>query len=439
MKRKLLKCLNIMSASVLIAGTLANEVALADVQGYVDQEEGVITSVVSDAEYDGWKLQWRYEKDFYDLLTGISKQEENIAYAYDENYNRIQKRYGSKETVDYTYNEQGNLIEEKSGDDVIQYVYASDEETSSEKIIGFICEGEEYTYKFTDCVITEILRGEEEIARYVYDGKINTDVLECIEGEWISNTEDSFIGNINKIRYKGYYYDVETGWYYHGRYIDPECNRFIDGLNRRDVTNMISEYGEEYEAEILLASNFFGMDMSEEEETNSLARSDVYSELEVIARVIYAESSYDLIDEGGVAWVIYNRSIAHSISAYKVVTAVGTDGAYDFGGYRSDDYYNPGTSDVTWSYAVTHGSLLSRGYKPNITPSGFSSQKNFRSVGSFQGKLTWTGGTFYYNGDRIYDIYVVGYGVVTSYNLLSSSEITNLNNKYNIFFKFWYE
>lgn len=36
MKRKLLKCLNIMSASVLIAGTLANEVALADVQEYVD-------------------------------------------------------------------------------------------------------------------------------------------------------------------------------------------------------------------------------------------------------------------------------------------------------------------------------------------------------------------------------------------------------------------
>ena len=36
------------------------------------------------------------------------------------------------------------------------------------------------------------------------------------------------IGNLNPLRYKGYYYDVETGLYYlNSRYYDPETGRFI--------------------------------------------------------------------------------------------------------------------------------------------------------------------------------------------------------------------
>ena len=42
------------------------------------------------------------------------------------------------------------------------------------------------------------------------------------------NTAEDFIGNINPIRYRSYYYDVETGWYYlQSRYYDPETCRFI--------------------------------------------------------------------------------------------------------------------------------------------------------------------------------------------------------------------
>ena len=43
----------------------------------------------------------------------------------------------------------------------------------------------------------------------------------------------SHIANVNPIRYRGYYYDVETGFYYlQSRYYDPEVGRFInaDGL-----------------------------------------------------------------------------------------------------------------------------------------------------------------------------------------------------------------
>lgn len=47
------------------------------------------------------------------------------------------------------------------------------------------------------------------------------------------NTSASFIGHINPLRYRGYYYDAETGFYYlQSRYYDPAICRFInaDGL-----------------------------------------------------------------------------------------------------------------------------------------------------------------------------------------------------------------
>ena len=42
------------------------------------------------------------------------------------------------------------------------------------------------------------------------------------------NTDEDFIGNINPIRYRGYYYDRESGMYYlQTRYYDPEIGQFI--------------------------------------------------------------------------------------------------------------------------------------------------------------------------------------------------------------------
>ena len=62
-------------------------------------------------------------------------------------------------------------------------------------------------------------------ATYVYDAWGNHKVLNPDGSE---NTNPSFIGNINPIRYRSYYYDVETGLYYlKTRYYDPRVCRFI--------------------------------------------------------------------------------------------------------------------------------------------------------------------------------------------------------------------
>ena len=54
-------------------------------------------------------------------------------------------------------------------------------------------------------------------------------VLSVTDANGNANTSSTFIGNVNPIRYRGYYYDKETGWYYlNSRYYDPEVKRFIN-------------------------------------------------------------------------------------------------------------------------------------------------------------------------------------------------------------------
>lgn len=58
-----------------------------------------------------------------------------------------------------------------------------------------------------------------------------------------SNSSSSFIGNINPLRYRGYYYDTETGFYYlESRYYDPTIGRFIsaDEFVTTDSSSILS-------------------------------------------------------------------------------------------------------------------------------------------------------------------------------------------------------
>ena len=72
------------------------------------------------------------------------------------------------------------------------------------------------------------------VVRYVYDAWGNHAVLGT-DGNDI--TDPNNIGILNPFRYRGYYYDTETGLYYlKTRYYDPETGRFItiDGIEYLD-------------------------------------------------------------------------------------------------------------------------------------------------------------------------------------------------------------
>ena len=420
---------------VLLLCTVGSSVTYAREIEQVETTK-LITEVVSVENYDGWELEWKYEEEFFDLLVGIMKDEESVRYRYNDNFQRIEKMGNDGSKITFSYDAKQNLISEKRENVKIDYVYLYDEASRTTFIDSFIYNGVTYKYIYSNDIIVGLSKDGEEIARYSYNAKEFAETLELVNGEWRSNDDANFIGNINKIRYKGFYYDDETGWYYKDRYFDPKCNCYIDGLNMNQARQMISEYGIDYEAEILLASNFFGVDMLEGDDCYSgLARSDSYGEIETIARVLYAESNVNTYDQAGVAWVIYNRAqTGRWKDAYAVVTASG-----QFSGYQSNLYYNPNQSSSTWTTAVNEAVRLSVGNIPYRKPAGFSSQKNFVSVSTFQKNLTSSSGKLYYRGTEIYDVYIVGYGVVTSATTLKSSEITALSGKYNIFFKYYDE
>ena len=64
------------------------------------------------------------------------------------------------------------------------------------------------------------------VVKYNCDAWGNHEVL---DGNGNKNTSETFIGNINPIRYKGYYYDKESNMYYcKSRYYVPEWGRFLN-------------------------------------------------------------------------------------------------------------------------------------------------------------------------------------------------------------------
>ena len=75
-------------------------------------------------------------------------------------------------------------------------------------------------------------------ANYTYDAWGKCTVKDA---DGVVKTASDFVGNINPYRYRGYYYDVETGLYYlQSRYYDAEVGRFING----DVPNLLTVFAQ---------------------------------------------------------------------------------------------------------------------------------------------------------------------------------------------------
>ena len=95
---------------------------------------------------------------------------------------------------------------------------------------GIICNNTYYYYIFNaqGDVVGIIDANGAYVANYDYDAWGNILSITDSTGTDISQNT-AHIANINPIRYRGYYYDSETGLYYvSSRYYDPEIGRFIN-------------------------------------------------------------------------------------------------------------------------------------------------------------------------------------------------------------------
>ena len=150
-----------------------------------------------------------------------------VSFDYDCDGLRTSKTYydsSGVHTHDYSFD--GNkivreIISSQDGNKKLHYLYVNDE------IVGFTYNQEKYKYKknFRNDIIAICDSSNNLVARYEYDAWGNCVVFNA---DGSINTSPTFIGNINPFRYRGYYYDVETGLFWcNSRYYNPEWGRWI--------------------------------------------------------------------------------------------------------------------------------------------------------------------------------------------------------------------
>ena len=105
-----------------------------------------------------------------------------------------------------------------------------------------------YVLNLQGDVVAIMNTNQSIVAKYSYTAW--GDVLAVTYNNGSAITGKTHIGNLNPIRYRGYYYDTETGFYYlQSRYYDPMMRRFINADSYQSTgqgilgTNMFSYCG----------------------------------------------------------------------------------------------------------------------------------------------------------------------------------------------------
>ena len=161
--------------------------------------------------YRGWTMSWQGGRQ----LASMTKGSDTLSFAYNESGLRTSKTVNG---VTHSYVWQGS----KLAADITDAYALSFHYDSSGEVIGFTrtASGTDTEYFYVKNLQGDILKvitaTGTEAAAYTYDAW----------GRVLASTGD--LADVNPIRYRGYYYDTETGLYYlKSRYYDPEVDRFI--------------------------------------------------------------------------------------------------------------------------------------------------------------------------------------------------------------------
>ncbi len=171
--------------------------------------------------YNGWEMSWNSGR----MLESMTDEENVILYHYNQDGIRIKKTVNDMET-EYLLDENNKMMGEKCGEDTIWYLYDSENEIS-----GFEWNREEYYYVKNGEGDIEGIADKDGTVRCMYDYDI--------WGKLTDMAGDRELGKRNPVRYRGYYYDEETGLYYlNTRYYDSEIKRFLNRDMLDNETNL---------------------------------------------------------------------------------------------------------------------------------------------------------------------------------------------------------
>ena len=166
---------------------------------------------------DGMTFDWESGR----RLASITQGTNSYSYSYDSSGIRISKTVNGT-TYSYIY-DNGQLIYADTPSGGMTFFYEND------SIVGYKY-GPEYYYYIKNLqgdIIGVIDKNCNLLYQYEYDAWGNHTVLDA-QGNTIS-PDAPHVANFNPLRYRGYFFDTETGFYLTGsRYYDPVTHRFIN-------------------------------------------------------------------------------------------------------------------------------------------------------------------------------------------------------------------
>ena len=173
--------------------------------------------------YRGMTLTWVKGRE----LTKVVKGGKTISYGYDSEGIRVGKTVDGVKTSYYLNGDRIVSMKTGTGLTPTHFIYDQDDNLVLMKHNG---KDYYYIYNVQGDVIGLVDSAGSQVVSYRYNswGKLVT----------VTDTTAEHIGEKNPFRYRGYYFDVETGWYYlNSRYYDPEVCRFVNA----DVLESLKE------------------------------------------------------------------------------------------------------------------------------------------------------------------------------------------------------
>lgn len=432
------------------------------------------------SEQDGSNRNMYVTKDILECInepepiTAITKNEAVVTFTYDEDKRRIKKEREGNITT-YTYMGE-NIISENRGSISILYFYKTEADSLKEMYDGFIYEDTRYWFGYNEDGRIDYLLDTEGncICQYMYSDSLIPTVYQYEDGELDLCADPEFVGNINPVRYYGWYYDLETMCYYLGKgiYYDATCNEYINNeysINeeklyhlfgngaRSSMPAIVYEITTDYS--LKMGSSTFDASayspVSESAWNQGQRWYDGVDETEVIARCIYAENTgadrrNDRIAE---AVVIANRVAEKrggNTTAYGVVTARSQFSSINPGTYplsKSETGNARAAMDktkakyqeaillaITISHTIDH-SEISLIYD---LPEYIDTQAEFLGVNYVKDYNLFSvqGNQWYYNSNAIKNVAIAGVELISSAGNTIETLYAYYQKGYNVFFNY---
>ena len=197
-------------------------------------EPSTDTYEYGDSKWKDLLIEFNDKPITYDEIGNPTEYHDDKVFTWE--FRRLERIVDGDTLIEYTYNQDGIRRSKKVGNTTTNYFVSGDrilyETTNNEtiyyeydgtgKVSGLVIGTARYTYvkNGLNDIIGILDSSANLVATYKYDAWGNVSV---------NNLTNDNLGDLNPFRYRGYYYDSETGYYYlNSRYYDPEVKRFIN-------------------------------------------------------------------------------------------------------------------------------------------------------------------------------------------------------------------